>query len=390
MTEQDAGVALFGVPSQHGIVLSAEAAEGREGVAGAAGSFSNGGGRLLGAIRVHLIFWGSTWNALPAPTPTVGECTNAVLTILASDYMNSLSQYGVGHGSLGSVTVVADAVGGSPASPPNPFTDDDVWGLVEHLRAAGRIPAGDIGNTGQGLYLVVMPTGVAASNPGVIGEHSYYWFGSPATNVPFAWVTQNSLDLFSEVFSHELVEACTDPEGTGWTSVTACGTGHGGWCEIGDVCQGDTARVNGVLVQRYWSNSDARCVVPDDAKVQQDNKDHKDRKDVKDHKDHKDWPDTKRPPKENKDAKDGAKDKESHKEIKDGGKEKELERPGPAGDAVSQLRALVQQLDALITELAAGAGGSPGSARQAGGQTGGNGGAASFIEPAERPYVGAT
>src|SRR5262245_53896460 len=75
--------------------------------------------------------------------------------------------------------------------------------------------------------------------------------GFDSTNVPFAWVTQNSLDSFSEIFSHELVEACTDPEGTGWTSTTACSVNHSGWCEIGDVCEGNAARVNGVLVQRY-------------------------------------------------------------------------------------------------------------------------------------------
>ena len=229
---------------------------------GAAGGFSYGGGRLLTAVRVHLIFWGSAWLAWPPPNATVGACTDAVVTILASDYMNSLTQYSVGSGSLGSVTVVSDSVGGSPADPPNPFSSNDVWQLVEHLRAAGQIPTGDIGASGQGLYMVVMPAGVGSNQAGVIGEHSYYWFGSPATNVPFGWVTQDSVDSFSVVFSHELVESCTDPEGTGWTSATACGVGHGGWCEIGDVCQGSDARVHGVLVQRYWSNADnsASCL----------------------------------------------------------------------------------------------------------------------------------
>ena len=164
---------------------------------------------------MHLIFWGSAWLAWPPPNATVGACTDAVVTILASDYMNSLTQYSVGSGSLGSVTVVSDSVGGSPADPPNPFSNNDVWQLVEHLRAAGQIPTGDIGASGQGLYMVVMPAGVGSNQAGVIGEHSYYWFGSPATNVPFGWVTQDSVDSFSVVFSHELVESCTDPEGDG-------------------------------------------------------------------------------------------------------------------------------------------------------------------------------
>src|SRR5215470_16850545 len=215
---------------QSGIVYAPEAKPTvAAGGVGAADAFSYGGGRLLTGVRVHLIFWGAAWLAWPPPNATLGACTDAVVNILASDYMNSLGQYAVGPGSLGSVTVVTDSVGGSPADPPNPFSNDDVWQLVEHLRAAGRIPTADIGSSAQGLYVVVMPAGVSSNQSGVIGEHSYYWFGWPATNVPFGWVTQDSVDSFSVVFSHELVESCTDPEGTGWTSATACGAGHGGW-----------------------------------------------------------------------------------------------------------------------------------------------------------------
>jgi len=332
---------------------------------GQAASFSYGGGRLMAAVRVHLIFWGQSWAGWPAPTPTAGQCTDAVVTILGSDYMSSLAQYSVGSGSLGSVTVVTDPVGGSPADPPNPFSNDDIWLLVEHLRTAGRIPTGDIGPGGQGLYVVVLPSGVGSNQPGVIGEHSYYWFssGGATTNVPFAWITQSGLDDFSEIFSHELVEAATDPEGTGWTSATACGVGHGGWCEIGDVCQGSATRVHGVLVQRYFSNRDGQCVVPDDPKVATDNKNIKDGKDHKDQKDHKD----------HKELKDGAKEhkeKESHKELKDGAKEKDLDRPLNTPDLVEQLRQLAAQLQTVVGLLA-----QPGTAE-------------SFIAPEQRPHVG--
>jgi hypothetical protein len=341
--------------AQRGIVHSKEAQlpNRSAGLAGAAAVFASGNGRLLTAVRVHLIFWGNAWTSLPAAAATVGQCTDAVLTILESDYMRSLGQYGIGSGGLGSVTVVSEAIGDSPADPPNPFSNDNVWQLVENLRRANRIPTSDIGSSGQGLYCVILPAGVASDQP-FIGEHSYYWFDS--TNVPFAWITQNSLDGFSEIFSHELVEACTDPEGTGWTSTTACGVNHSGWCEIGDVCEGNAARVNGVLVQRYWSNSDNQCVIPDDPKVVQDSKNHKDSKDTKDHKDHKDQ----------KETKDGA--KESHKEIKDGAKE--IERPPLASGVVEQLRHVVQQL----TDLA--------------GMIDEGGTAEAFIAPEERPPVG--
>ena len=92
-----------------GIVHSSAArtaGEGAQGAAGAASNFANGGGRLLSHVRVHLIFWGRSWTGLPAPTPTVGQCVDAVVTMLASNYMNSLSQYGVSRGVLGSVTTL--------------------------------------------------------------------------------------------------------------------------------------------------------------------------------------------------------------------------------------------------------------------------------------------
>jgi hypothetical protein len=300
-------------------------------------TFFYGGGRLLRSVRVHLIFWGTHWVSATPPTPSMGACTDAVQTILASDYMDALSQYGVLRGALGSVTVVAAPIGGSPADPPNPFSNDDVWQLVENLRVAGRIPTADIGSSADGLFVVVMPNGVGSNQAFVIGEHSYYWFGSQHTNVPFAWVTQNSLDEFSEIFSHELAEAVTDPEGTGWTSISACGPNHGGWCEIGDICEGNTARVNGVLVQRYWSMRDAQCVVPDDPKPHKDSKDSADTKQHKDTKDHKD----------HKELKDGAKEKD-----KDSG-HKEIEHPPLAAGTplVEQLRSVARQLADLAGSI---------------------------------------
>src|SRR5262249_5261189 len=49
-----------------------------EGV-GADSAFSFGGGRLLGDARVHLIFWGGAWTRWPTPSPSVGQCADAVL-----------------------------------------------------------------------------------------------------------------------------------------------------------------------------------------------------------------------------------------------------------------------------------------------------------------------
>jgi hypothetical protein len=69
----------------------------------------------------------------------------------------------------------------------------------------------------------------------------------------------SALDMTTSTFSHELVEAMSDPDtASGWRQTPDPG-GNGG--EIGDVC-GQIGRLNGVAVQSYWSNADNQCVIP--------------------------------------------------------------------------------------------------------------------------------
>jgi hypothetical protein len=269
--------------------------------------------------------------------------------------MDSLAQYnGIRRGSLRQVAYVTSSVGSAPANPPNPFSDSDVSNLIDALCKAGRVST-PFGND-QLFYCVVMPQGVASTSTSFIGEHSFSTisFGFPIGDriAHWAWVTNNgTLASVTTIFSHELVEACTDPEGDGFTG-TVCS--QPGLCEIGDVCT-TTAIVDGVTVQRYWSNFDGQCVVPTDAIVKTD----KDTKDAKD---------------KDKDTKD-RKDRKDRKETKDG-KEKEKDAKEKDRDRISSdasIERLVSRIDDLASRISAieERGDSP-----------------SFIEPAERPNVG--
>ncbi len=82
----------------------------------------DGGGLVLTNIQLQLIFWGTHWvNA------SITDVTNAVRSILGSNYMSSLLQYrGAGGGQLLGTFSVTSGVGTSPADPPNPFTNNDV------------------------------------------------------------------------------------------------------------------------------------------------------------------------------------------------------------------------------------------------------------------------
>jgi hypothetical protein len=64
----------------------------------------------------------------------------------------------------------------------------------------------------------------------------------------------NFLDTLTEVSSHELCEAITDPTLSTWWDPN---TGN----EIGDICNRQTVRLGNYLVQTEWSNSQTSCAI---------------------------------------------------------------------------------------------------------------------------------
>src|SRR5207245_8634753 len=133
-----------------------------------------------------------------------------VTNILARPYMNGLSQYGVGNGTLRGAFIVT-----SP-DPPNTFSDDNVHQLISDLIDQGTLPEPD-DNGGQNLNCVFMPPGVIFNSSSTVGEHTYdtdYDFPGDYDKAWFAWVTNDgsltNYNSIPRIFSHELVEACTD------------------------------------------------------------------------------------------------------------------------------------------------------------------------------------
>ncbi len=226
-------------------------------------NFADRGGTVLPAVSVQLILWGAAWGGAGCPFPD--DVTAAVGAILSGPYMGALDQYrGIGPGSLAGPTVVV-----ADSEPPNQFNNDAVMNLIKALFEQNRVAEPE--TNGQLLYCVIMPPGVAASDPNVIGEHSLFYYTDIdifpfdfdiAQKAYFAWVLNDgTIDGITTIFSHELVEAVTDPEGSAILGDSATCYG-GGWCEIGDVCQGQAGQSNGVTVQKYWSQRDGSCVLP--------------------------------------------------------------------------------------------------------------------------------
>jgi hypothetical protein len=221
--------------------------------------FHDGGGKVLDNVHVQLIFWGKSWATVDFNL-SVEDVVNAVITILASPYMSALQQYRVtGSGALVGSMLVTDS------DPPAVFNDGDVQNMVVALVNSGslRAPADDP----QLLYCVILPAGRTKAAPpgvGIIGEH--FSFSLNGSRGQIAWVTTNdrtnsALDSLTTIFSHELVESCTDPQ---FDSVQGLpGTcSQPGACEIGDVCEGVTGVVGDVQVQFYFSQQDSLCILP--------------------------------------------------------------------------------------------------------------------------------
>jgi hypothetical protein len=222
---------------------------------------TSGSGKRLRNAVVNLIFWGDAWQRTPSPNPSLAQVVSDAANILAGPYQQRVSQYGATPARLGTVFV---SVPGN--NPPTNYQTSHVANLITSSIEGGALPEPDE-ETRDVLHLVFMPPGTNAP-PNLGGLHTYANYSD--YDFPFdidindrshiAWVAFGNRAFISSVFSHEVVEALTDPEGDG---IQVNPTNPTSWNEIGDVCS-TTGNINGVTVQSYWSQTDRACVIPAD------------------------------------------------------------------------------------------------------------------------------
>lgn len=207
-------------------------------------------------VKIWLFFWGSKWSETPPPNPSAQTLYSSFATILGSPYLTGLKQYYV---PPYSVQIEAAYLAGG--DPPDNFTDSDVQQFV-----VDTIEFHNIGFSTSVIYFVVMPPGVAPADKSHFGAHSAVYVPLVFQHdVHVAWIQffASPSPVMTEIFSHELVEALTDPEGD---SLQVNPPDPHDWHEIGDVCS-STALVNGISVQSYWSDEDKACIIPIDIPV---------------------------------------------------------------------------------------------------------------------------
>jgi hypothetical protein len=207
-------------------------------------------GTILYTAQLRLVFWGREWASGTAPV-TMGAVVGAVQSIVTGPYLDALKQYGVSHARIDRIIDL------SSEDPPNPYSSGDGEGRVGRLIDDGKVPEPDE-DIDPALYVIFLPSSVAGADlglpTGVQGHHGQLinidWDDFRYDGVPVGWVGNNgSLDSITENFSHELVEALTDPDGSGWQIEPRS---RFDWNEIADVCS-STYLLDGVSVSSYWS-----------------------------------------------------------------------------------------------------------------------------------------
>ena len=215
---------------------------------------ANGNGAVIAVANVHVLFWGDAW--LSASTqPAMSDVTTALTALVSGPFLRDLKQYGVRHAQIADSYVV-DL--GLTSAPPVNFTQADCVTLISLLISEGILPAlTDAGAYQEVFALLPPPVPDAPNSWGFTGFHNY---GTNAQGRKIFYLVVNSSGSITNGItvgmSHELVECCTDPD---FNEIKFSNSGEN---EICDVCEDQTGYVNGVEVQKYWSDSEKACVLP--------------------------------------------------------------------------------------------------------------------------------
>ena len=228
-------------------------------------SLANHGGSVLGSVEVVCIYWGADWGNGNDATLR-GQLDGFFDFIVTSQYLDMLAEYStgttaIGHGRRVQSVTVTGSEPGTVTAGVREVTDGQIQTAL-----AGWIGEGTVtGITANTLYFVFLPPNVSSSmsNGGkscteYCGYHnangSTYYAVIPYVTCAGCTFSGGTLDTLTEIISHELAEAITDPGLNAWYDSA---TGN----EIGDICNRQTVRLGNYLVQTEWSNAQGVCTI---------------------------------------------------------------------------------------------------------------------------------
>jgi hypothetical protein len=209
------------------------------------------GGPVIPHVDVHNVFYGQNWSTTDKYGLQRAALDQFQSDITRSPYLSMLGEYGVGRGGFGG----ADGVYGSTAPAANTtVTESTIQSMLSTEINAGRLPE----ESGRQVYFVYLPPTVKSQFDQSNGffahhgsfqmqaAHSFYVFGARYTyyttdTVYYAVVQHpqttgditglNDLQHLTEVSSHELSEAITDPDIRQTNNGTDWANSHLGWID---------------------------------------------------------------------------------------------------------------------------------------------------------------
>jgi hypothetical protein len=217
---------------------------------------------------VVLVLWDHYFVTNPN---AVTQAQQLITDLISGPFMNGLVQYGISRGSLINTITLDTTTFAPPATWDTNKTDDrtQVLAFINN----GNISPKPAVNEESLLYFFFLPTSTTLTNgtntdgtpnTNVCGWHQHYKLNSDSLNDDVFWalVRTDSASKTSEsafvgsvaqCASHELAEAFTDRDGSGYVA--------GNGCEIGDICEvQSTFAYRGWTVEQYWSNWDSACI----------------------------------------------------------------------------------------------------------------------------------
>lgn len=255
---------------------------------GAFPGFTSNGGPVISSPIVYTSFWGLNWQADASHQQLSSQISQYHADLLQSNFMNMLSQYGVGTGA-GSGTVVNPAIFVSTA--PTTLTQDSIQTTIQSLIDQQSLP--EPATPTNNVLMVYLDETIGVEDPAnqlilceptnddAFGFHSFF---TTTEDNPFYYaiipfladaclqetcsddsrcslhVSQNQLDRITQVASHEFAEMTTDPQLNAWSDQTDTDPQGNPVGENGDICNGqsDTITVGAKSwnVQRIYSKYD--------------------------------------------------------------------------------------------------------------------------------------
>jgi len=254
-------------------------------------NFTYHGGPVISCSTVYASFWGDQWLSDPASTMRAARLAQYMKDLLASKYMNILSQYGAGNGAGAAGIFVRS---GFISSVPTDLNETSIHSTIQGCINAGAVP--EPGSPSHMAFMIFLADNIAvnSANLGAVmceqngdtafgyhyfytttGGHKFYYSVIPGlTNACLQescgsdagcslHLAETQEQRQTQVASHEYSEMVTDPELTAWYEPGA---------ENGDICNGEAATItvgpNTWTVQRMYSKYDdinsngaVQCVV---------------------------------------------------------------------------------------------------------------------------------